>query len=104
SVLWFQRQNDAFKPPSSWRPQASACVSTHDLPTLAGWWSGADITERLALGLLTGEAAARAEREAEKAQLLKELQTEGLLTSLPDLDGPLPDDVAGAIHGFVAAA
>jgi glycogen debranching enzyme GlgX len=102
SVLWFQRQNDRFKPPSVWRPLASACVSTHDLPTLAGWWSGADITERVALGLLADEAAARAEREAEKAQLLSQLQTEGLLTSAPDPTGPLPDDVAGAIHGFVA--
>ena len=47
-------------------PLSVACVATHDLATLAGWWRGADIAERLSLGLLTlaraGEEIARAAR------------------------------------------
>ena len=47
SVLWFQRRDGHLRPPSEWRRLAAACVSTHDLPTLAGWWDGgADIAEK----------------------------------------------------------
>ncbi len=70
-VLWFERDGADFIAPSQWPAQAAACVSTHDLPTIAGWWTGADIDEREALGLLTAAdaAAARAERQAAKAAL-----------------------------------
>ena len=42
----------ASSPPSRYPAKAVACVSTHDLPTIAGWWTGADIAEKRALGLL----------------------------------------------------
>jgi glycogen operon protein len=66
SVLWFERRDGHIRPPPEWRPLAAACVSTHDLPTLAGWWSGADIDEKQTLGLIDGAGAdhARAERTA----------------------------------------
>ena len=51
-VLWFERKGVEFLPPASYPPTSVACVATHDLATLAGWWQGADIAERLALGLL----------------------------------------------------
>ena len=31
--------------------KALACVATHDLPTLKGWWRGSDIDERAKIGL-----------------------------------------------------
>ena len=52
NVLWFERRNDRIRPSAEWRRLAAACVSTHDLPTLAGWWDAADITEKRALSLL----------------------------------------------------
>ena len=51
-VLWFERDGSGFAPPSRYPAKAVACVSTHDLPTVAGWWSGADIDEKRSLGLL----------------------------------------------------
>ena len=65
-VLWFERSGEHFTPPAEYPPLAAACVSTHDLPTLAGWWEGADIAERLALGLedAASAEAARAARAA----------------------------------------
>ena len=63
-VLWFERDGDAFIAPSQWPAQAAACVSTHDLPTIAGWWTGADIDEREALGLLSKADAASARARA----------------------------------------
>ena len=50
-VLWFQREGKRFLPPTKWRSNAVAMTSTHDLPTVAGWWSGADIGMRAELGL-----------------------------------------------------
>ncbi|MEN8516952.1 4-alpha-glucanotransferase [Burkholderia sp. RS02] len=43
-VLWFERDaNRAFRPPSAWDRDAIATTSTHDLPTVAGWWRGVDL-------------------------------------------------------------
>nr|WP_272917506.1 4-alpha-glucanotransferase [Nocardioides flavescens] len=41
-VLWFE--DDA---PSSWPREALATVTTHDLPTVAGLWTGADARDQL---------------------------------------------------------
>ena len=45
-VLAFERNEHGFTDPQSWTRQASAMTSTHDLPPVAGWWSGHDIAER----------------------------------------------------------
>ena len=37
-LLWFERE-----PPSAWPERALAAVTTHDLPTVAGLWTGADL-------------------------------------------------------------
>ena len=102
SVLWFQRQDGQIRKPSAWRRLAAACVSTHDLPTLAGWWSGADLAEKRALGLLV-DPYAEPERTTEKSNLVSQLRSEGLLTGDVDLSQPLPDSVAVAVHAFVSA-
>jgi glycogen operon protein len=103
SVLWFERRRDgALRPPPEWRRLAAACVSTHDLPTLAGWWNGTDIAEKRALSLLH-DPAAETSRAAEKAALIGLLRAVGLLHQDFDLDQELPMQVAAAVHGFVAA-
>lgn len=63
-VLWFEA-----RPPRDWPALAAAAATTHDLPTLAGWWHGEDLRERAALGLPADPAA----REAEKAGWLARL-------------------------------
>ncbi|HEV7686626.1 MAG TPA: 4-alpha-glucanotransferase, partial [Acidimicrobiia bacterium] len=57
-LLWFEPQ----RPPEFPR-QALAAVTTHDLPTIAGMWTGADLAESQALGLEPNEEGARAIRE-----------------------------------------
>ena len=39
-VLWFERDWGAFIPRARWRREALAMTTTHDLPTIAGWWQG----------------------------------------------------------------
>lgn len=45
-LLWFEEN-----PPEQYPELAMAAVSTHDLPTIAGIWSGADFDEQADLGL-----------------------------------------------------
>ncbi|MGE0213316.1 MAG: 4-alpha-glucanotransferase [Parvibaculaceae bacterium] len=71
-VVWFERRADGgFIHAADYPARAFTCLSTHDLPTLQGWWSGADIALRLALGLLSPETAEqrRSERMQEKRRL-----------------------------------
>lgn len=51
-VLQFQRDRSFFVEPSRWSSQALATTSTHDLPTLGGWWSGRDIEWHQQVGML----------------------------------------------------
>jgi 4-alpha-glucanotransferase len=53
-LLWFEPN----RPPEFPR-QALAAVTTHDLPTVAGMWTGADLEEQRALGLDPNEEGAR---------------------------------------------
>lgn len=64
-VLWFERDEHAFTPPSDWDANAVAMTSTHDLPTLSGWWQGTDITLRAEHGVL-GRGQRRADLESER--------------------------------------
>ena len=45
-VLWFED-----RPPSEYPVQALASVSTHDLPTVAGMWTGSDLDDQRKLGM-----------------------------------------------------
>jgi 4-alpha-glucanotransferase len=93
-VLWFERDTQAgFIPPRGWGSSAVAMTSTHDLPTVAGWWKGSDIDIRHEHGRL-GEgvdpAAIRAEREKDRPLLwdafLREHVGEGPVPSRDETD------------------
>jgi 4-alpha-glucanotransferase len=61
-ALWFERDGKRFRPPQAWPPHAAAMTSTHDLPTVAGWWRGADIDVRARLGLLGPDGDANSQK------------------------------------------
>ena len=96
-VLRFARDGDRLRPPARYPVNAAACAATHDIATIAGWWQGNDLDERVALGLLdaAAEAAERRARAAEKAGLLELLAAEGLAI------GP-GDDLVAAVHALLA--
>ncbi|WP_447980058.1 4-alpha-glucanotransferase [Candidatus Nitrospira bockiana] len=50
-LLWFEET-----PPSQYPVKALAAVSTHDLPTIAGVWTGADVETQRRLGLKVDES------------------------------------------------
>lgn len=112
-VLYFEKRGGhGFVPPQDYPHRSLACISTHDLATLSGWWSGTDIELRQTLGR-QDEAATdrdRLERDADRRALLRALDEQGLLPQdakpyvAPDaaLPDALSQDLAIAIHRFAA--
>jgi 4-alpha-glucanotransferase len=71
-VLWFERDWGLFVEPQRWPAYAVSLTTTHDLPTVAGWWTGRDIDWRAALKLYgegQNEADDRAGRDQDRAKL-----------------------------------
>lgn len=109
-VFYFERRGDGgWNPPGDYPAQAVAVATTHDLPTLAGFWAGEDIEVRAALGHYPDEAAKRAaqeERQRDKARIWDALQAERLLPpGLPGAAADLPrmtPELCEAIHTYLA--
>lgn len=78
-VLWFERDGKGgFLPPRQWDRRGAALSTTHDLPTLAGWWSGRDIAWRGRLGASVATLAkARKERAKDRVRLWSTLRAAG---------------------------
>jgi 4-alpha-glucanotransferase len=80
---------------------AVVSLNTHDTPTFAGFWAGADIDDRVALGLLTQEQLRdeRQGREGQRAALIAYLKSLGLLND----DAPGAAAVLRAWLSYLAA-
>ena len=64
-VLYFEQENGRFTPPAQWTRDAAAMTTTHDLPTVVGWWRERDVDWRTELGLL-GEGKDGVEQREER--------------------------------------
>ena len=98
-VLFFERHGLRFQQPNEYPVKAVACVATHDLATLRGWWAGADYAERAVLGLISADDGARAaaERSTERREL-----AEAIGIAAGDDDEEMPAGLTEAAHAFVA--
>ncbi|MBB3950657.1 4-alpha-glucanotransferase [Aureimonas jatrophae] len=112
-VLYFERWEDGlFKATTEYPELSLACISTHDLAALAGWWHGSDIRLRSETGRQSEAHTARdlASRDRDRKALLGALRHENLLSphlaGLLDGGDPLPErldeELAIAIHRFAA--
>ncbi len=101
SVLWFERGPDGTPlPPSDWRRDCLATVSTHDIEPAAAFLTGSQVTDRARLGLLTRpEAEERAEAARAVEAWLAALSREGLLAAGTQPD---PDTFTAALYGYLA--
>jgi 4-alpha-glucanotransferase len=100
-LLWFERHGLYFKPPSEWTRTAVAMTSTHDLPTVAGWWQGVDIAWREKLNMAGDSAELRVE---ERGKLWGAFHESGATRAMrpADEDGAAAADAACAHLGFAA--
>jgi len=93
-VVWFEREDTHFLPAAAYVPEAAAVLTTHDLPTLAGWWCERDIDRRTPLGLLREGMTAeeeREERDRDRALLWD------VISQDPAAPQPAPDDPAPVV-------
>jgi len=109
-VFYFERYADgAMKPPGHYPAQSLAVTTTHDLPTLAGFWSGEDLQVRSRLGAFHDDTAHRQaweERQRDKVHILNALQHERLLpTGMTENLATAPTmttELCHAIHLYLA--
>ncbi|MDX6277605.1 MAG: 4-alpha-glucanotransferase [Nocardioidaceae bacterium] len=99
AVLWFERDWDAkgqpHIPPEQWEPETMASISTHDLPTIAGWLQDERVRIQAELGLLDGpDDEAYAQGAADRDAMRNLLRAEGI----PD------GDLVVALHAVIARA
>ncbi|HWM01183.1 MAG TPA: 4-alpha-glucanotransferase [Actinophytocola sp.] len=103
AVLWFQRDVNApgepLLAPNRWPTGAMASISTHDLPTTAGFLRAEHVRVRAELGLLPDPAAERDRAAADRAELLAELAEHGLLPAEES-----EEDLVVALHRLLATA
>ena len=110
-LFYFERdEHGDFRPFTEYPSSALVSATTHDLPTLAGFWINEDIEARYRLGLLKDEAGYRAQlvdRARDKQLMLDLLRRLDLLPrdfprsahDVPELTGELHN----AIIGFLAS-
>jgi len=110
-LLYFEQdRNGRMRKPDEYPINALASATTHDLPTLAGFWLGRDIEARRGAGLLPDDATYHqmlADRSREKQKMLDVLVELKLLpewfprnaSDVPELSGELHN----AIVGFLAS-
>ncbi|MFT4270762.1 MAG: 4-alpha-glucanotransferase [Pantoea sp.] len=76
-VLWFEQHRDGrYRQPEEYPRQSIASASTHDLPTLTGFWEAGDLLLGNKLGLYPGESV------LQSLQQLREKQKQALLDAL----------------------
>jgi 4-alpha-glucanotransferase len=85
-LLWFETD-----PPGRFPPRALAAVTTHDLPTIAGLWTGSDLKAELELGLKPNEEGVKKIRER-------------LKTTINALDQTAVEEVIERTHRLLAQA
>lgn len=95
-VMWFERTRTTFRTPSRWRRDAVAMTTTHDLPTVAGWWRGSDIETRAALGM--AQPAEPEERRRDRRRLWRACCAAGATQG----EAPPPDQPARAVDAALA--
>jgi 4-alpha-glucanotransferase len=97
SVMWFERSRTRFTPPRKWPTQKVAMTTTHDLPTVAGWWRGHDLEVRHACGFIRDPAKEKAARKNDRKALWKAFGAAKVAAG----DPPPPQQSAAAVDAAI---
>jgi 4-alpha-glucanotransferase len=109
-VFYFERDgNRHFLAPEAYPARAMATVTTHDLPTLTGFWQGHDLVLKKRLNLYPEASLAEADaaaRELDRRFLLEDLKHRGVLPDgavcEPKGGDPCPPELREAVLDYLA--
>ena len=112
-LLYFERDYPAasFTLPGMYPEVALCAITTHDLPTIYGYWAGRDIAVKRQLNIYPDEESYQRDngnRERDKALLLNALRTHGIVSddfsSDPEITSAMTPELCLAIYEYLAAA
>jgi 4-alpha-glucanotransferase len=108
-VLLFEKEPDGrFRLPAHYARHSIAAASTHDLPTLRGYWTGSDLALRERLHLYPDaetQSRVRAERRLDRERLQTALVEAGVLpSSVEEGDASAGRAVAAAAQAYLAGS
>lgn len=108
-ILFFERwQSGLFQRPENYPEQSMVTVSTHDLPTLKGWWTGNDLKWRNDLNLYPDEAMGNKDRQnriQDREHLIAamlDMQTLASEDAPPTAPAQMNCKLAQAVQSFLA--
>ena len=108
-VLYFEQENaTTYRLPAKWPRQAMASATTHDLPTLAGYWGAEDLSLGEKLGVYPDKevlAGLYEQRAEQKQALLNALHEHGCLPDDFPVDAEsceMSPTLNQAMHNFLA--
>ncbi|HEX9208858.1 MAG TPA: 4-alpha-glucanotransferase [Steroidobacteraceae bacterium] len=106
-VLLFEKHGDGrFRHPGEYPRRAIATVTTHDLPTLKGYWTASDIELRQRLALYPSDEVRQhvlAERIHDREALLLALGEQGLRPAHREgVEPPYSDELAHGVQVYLA--
>lgn len=104
-LLFFERENGGeMTPPHAYPEQALVAATTHDLPTLKGFWAGRDILIKQEGGVYLRKKdnkQDRHQRAEDRKRLWEALRREGLC-SAEAIPPSLSDDILQAMYRYLA--
>jgi 4-alpha-glucanotransferase len=105
-LFYFEREGDgSYKLPGEYPRQALVSSTTHDLPTLTGFWRGSDIEARVAAGVLDekGRNAQWVDRTRDKQRMLEALERSGILPASFHEEAAKAEDLTMPVHDAIIA-
>jgi 4-alpha-glucanotransferase len=97
-LAWFEHGPDGGRRrPADYPRLALAATTTHDLPTVAGFFNGSDLDHLCDIGVATPGGQEQADQEAQRASLCRLLEDEGLLAP----GERSVEAIVAALYGFL---
>jgi 4-alpha-glucanotransferase len=97
-LAWFEHGPDGGRRrPADYPRLALAATTTHDLPTVAGFFTGSDLDHLCDIGVATPGGQEQAEQEAQRASLCRLLEDEGMLAP----GERSVEAIVAALYGFL---
>ncbi len=110
-LFYFERNypDPSFAPPQGYPSMSLCAVTTHDLPTLYGYWSGRDISLKKEVGIINDESEYQQQqtvRERDLRLILEALRSHGILPVSPSgLSGRIPEmtpELCRAVYTYLS--